>query len=339
MAPEPGPGEETDLPPAALERLAARSRSGSFTSDLTADEFLAVEAVGFHPVAQVLGTCVYQIGWAGTGWCGYSGLYGGVGPLDVGWGGRGPGGFGGGFAGGIGGPTPFNPNAGMGQMGSAVREATPLAQAQYDARELAMSRMREECSRAGGDGVVGVRLDMGPFPDVPGGFEFRAVGTAVVARSRTRPRRPFLSDLSGQDFAKLAESGWIPTDMALGIAVGVRHDDIATRAVTSSWANGEVPGYTDLVSFVRHRARQALETDARRSGGQGVVISDTDLWVGEQECAGGGRDHLAHGLVVGTAIAPFRPGDSPRSALAVMPLRDRDVAEVDYRIGKYRSRS
>src|SRR5260370_189693 len=62
-------------------------------------------------------------------------------------------------------------------------------------------------------------------------------GSAVGARGARRLRRPFTCDLSGQDFTKLISNDWVPVSLALGISVGVRHDDRLTRGQTW-WSAG-----------------------------------------------------------------------------------------------------
>src|SRR5262249_8310898 len=144
----------------------------------------------------------------------------------------------------------------------------PLVQAMYEARHKALDRMTAECEELNGDGGVGVRLTIGAFP--AGGLGFKAIGTALrdpgvgpVAPLRqrgSRPKRPFTSVLSGQDFAKLIMKGWVPAGLALGISIGSRHDDWLTVGQTR-WGSGnaEVTGYTELVNDARHDARQQLE--------------------------------------------------------------------------------
>ena len=53
------------LPASAEARLAGIRASGTWGSALTADEFAAIRSVGFEPVGQVLGACVYNIGYTG----------------------------------------------------------------------------------------------------------------------------------------------------------------------------------------------------------------------------------------------------------------------------------
>jgi uncharacterized protein YbjQ (UPF0145 family) len=211
---------------------------------------------------------------------------------------------------------------GWGGAQSTVVEAPGIRQALYDARTRAMRRMRDECAALGGDGVVAVRLTVEPFP--AGGLEFQAIGTAVRADGPVRPREPFLSDLSGQEFAKLLRAGWVPCALVLGIAVMVRHDDWSTQMQTQSWSNQEVAGYTELVQAVRAAARETLRQDCARHGGTTVVVRDLTLELGERTCNAvqEGHDHLAESMVVGTAIVPFEHpgGNAPPPPLPILRL-------------------
>lgn len=309
------------LPVRAQERVDRLRRGSAFTSDLSTSEFAAIRSVGFDPVGQVLGTCVYQIGYAGTWQCGVYGRLGlgGTGGLGGIGGLGGMGGLGrllGGTPGGFAGPLSFpGTPAPRGRSGAPdyaglppAGLAEPLVHALREARLLAAGRMREECAALGGDGVVAVRLSIAPFPGSRA-LEFRAIGTAVRSRGPIRPTAPFLSALSGQDFAKLVTDGWIACGLAFGIAVVVRHDDWLTRSA-SSWSanNVEVPGYTALVQEARDRARDALSQDVQAAGAEGVVVDNMGLRIHEQECAAveGGRDHLAEATVLGTAVARFQ---------------------------------
>jgi uncharacterized protein YbjQ (UPF0145 family) len=195
--------------------------------------------------------------------------------------------------------------------------------------------MVAECAALGGHGVVGVRLTIGPFPS--GGLEFKAIGTAVTAPGAPRLRQPFTSDLSGQDFAKLVSSGWMPAGLALGITVAARHDDWRTVGQTRwSAGNAEVSGWTDLVNDARHDARLQLHADVKRIGAEGVVIASMDFQVRERECPAseGARDHIVEAVNIGTAIVRFssRRGDQPtKPPLAIMSLdpQRRQAARID----------
>jgi uncharacterized protein YbjQ (UPF0145 family) len=168
-----------------------------------------------------------------------------------------------------------------------------------------------------------VRLTIGQFPT--GGLEFKAIGTAVRAPGAPPLRRPFTSDLSGQDFAKLVHSGWMPAGLVLGITIAARHDDWQTVGLTRwSAGNAEVTGWTDLVNDARHDARQQMAQDVKRIGAEGVVIADMDMRVRERECPAqeGRRDHIVEATTIGTAIARFAHSEQQHSSptLAIMSL-------------------
>ena len=156
-----------ELPAVAEARMAEIRRSGTWGSALTTDEFAAIRSVGFEPVGQVLGACVYNIGYTGGYNCpGAWGSWGYV-PART--------------------TTQVSGRGGFGSFG-------PLVQSMYEARHKALDRMTAECEELGGHGVVGVRLTIGGFP--AGGLEFKAIGTAIRApgvppvSAWKAPRRP-----------------------------------------------------------------------------------------------------------------------------------------------------
>jgi hypothetical protein len=67
----------------------------------------------------------------------------------------------------------------------------------YNARQLAMTRMEEEADQLGGDGVVGVRLNIRTHEWGADMAEFTAIGTAIKHREgalhRAPSGRPFTS--------------------------------------------------------------------------------------------------------------------------------------------------
>ncbi|MGH3850032.1 MAG: heavy metal-binding domain-containing protein, partial [Pseudonocardiaceae bacterium] len=185
----------------------------------------------------------------------------------------------------------------------------------------ALGRMIEEAVRMGADGVVGVRLSVSHLGT--GNREFVALGTAVRARSRTRPSQVFTTDLAGQDVAKLLQAGWVPGALVYGISVAVRHDDWATQR-QASWGAGntEVSGYTELVIHVRADARQRFDHQVRSAGAEGAIVSSMSLEIGEITPAENHRDHVAEASVFGTALVSFHPGArAPTRSLTILPLR------------------
>ncbi|WP_162002615.1 heavy metal-binding domain-containing protein [Streptomyces sp. CB01881] len=267
-------------PPGAAADGTAESRAGNpWDSTLSSEEFAAVKGVGFDPVGQVLGTAVFTIGYTGVWGC----------------------------------PGAWSAEDGVKAPSSAWESSfAPLVRTLYGARRLALARAVAECRALGGDGIVGVKLRIEAFP--AGGLEFTAWGTAVRARSRIRPHLPFTSHLGGQDFAKLIHTGWVPTGLAFGIALAIRHDDWRTsRRIRWTAGNQEVDGYTQLINHVRHEARNQLALDAAKHGGDGVVVDEVELTVSESECPGFGysRDLSAEAVLIGTSIARFGRSGRP----------------------------
>src|SRR6201996_7433369 len=297
------------LPPAAEARLAEIRGSGTWGSALTSDEFAAVRSVGFQPAGQVLGAAVYNIGY--TGGYGCPGAWGGYN-----------------FAWAPAGRTQVSSKGGYGSFGPMVRTL-------YEARRAAISRMVAECVELGGHGVVGVRLTIGQFP--AGGLEFKAIGTAVRAPLTPPLRRPFTSDLSGQDFAKLVHSGWMPAGLVLGITIAARHDDWRTVGQTRwSAGNAEGSGGTARVTDPRHDARRQLADDVKRVGAEGVVIADMSMRIRERECPAqeGGHDHIVEAVNIGTAIVRFKSKHldhttKPPLAMISLDPKRRQAARVD----------
>jgi uncharacterized protein YbjQ (UPF0145 family) len=107
---------------------------------------------------------------------------------------------------------------------SQNQELQVLTQAMYNARELAMSRMRAEADQLDADGIVGVQLRMQMYAWGQDMLEFVATVTAVKSASGTGAHRApdgraFTSDLSGQDFFRLLAAGAVPVAFVLGTCV------------------------------------------------------------------------------------------------------------------------
>lgn len=295
------------LPKVAAERMARFAGSGLRTSLLSVPGAVGVETAGFDTVGEVMGCVVEHIGFAGWGGCGYYGV-GGFGSV-----------FGqlpGGFAGPLGGGTVTSSRGGLVGYG-------PYVDALNRGYRTALARMVLEARAMGADGVVGVRLPVTRLG--ANNQEFLALGTAVRARSRIRPARVFTTDLPGQDFAKLLQAGWVPVDIAIGISVSIRHDDWVTQR-QSAWGAGntEVLGYTELVTHVRHDARERFDAAIRAAGADGGIVSDMGLHIWEIEPSEGHRDHVAESTVTGTAVARYHAGSgAPSRSMTILPLRDR----------------
>ncbi len=158
---------------------------------------------------------------------------------------------------------------------SASQEVQSLTQAMYAARELAMARMEEEATVLGADGVVGVRLDVGFYEWGRGTAEFLAIGTAVSAEDggnwKTAEGKPFTSDLSGQDFWTLLQSGHAPLGLVMGTCVyHVAHQRMF-QAIGNIGQNREMSNFTQALYEARELAMERMQDEALKLQAEGIV--------------------------------------------------------------------
>ncbi|MBS1870015.1 MAG: heavy metal-binding domain-containing protein [Actinobacteria bacterium] len=189
---------------------------------------------------------------------------------------------------------------------SKSQEMTVLSEAMYSARELAMTRMEEEADQLGADGVVGVRLDVGRYEWGENMAEFIAIGTAIRHREgelhRAPNGRPFTSDLSGQDFWTLLQSGHRPVGMVLGSCVyHVAHRGMF-KALRQAGQNVELPNFTQALYDARELAMERMQAEAQELQAEGIV------GVQLREHSHGWGSHVIEFFAVGTAIVPHGDG-------------------------------
>jgi uncharacterized protein YbjQ (UPF0145 family) len=288
------------LPPAAAARVERFGSAALRTSLLSVPSAASLEVVGFDTVGEVMGCQVQQIGWSGYAGCGMVGY-----------------GYGYGYAG----PGPQVQSSNYRFSGYG-----PYVQAVTGGYTTALRRMLLEASALKADGVVGVALSRKQLRGQA--TEFVALGTAVRARSRIRPKVPFTTDLPGTDFAKLLMGGWTPVSLEVAMEIAIRHDDYRTQAQagrTTLWnsQNVEVSGYTELVQHTRALAREKFARNTASVGADGSVVSELSLRVWEIEPNEGHTDHVAEALITGTAIAHFgrRPSSPASSTLPILATR------------------
>jgi len=262
------------LPPTAEARMRRFAESPVHSSLLSVPAAVAIDSVGFDSVGEVMGAAVMQLGWTGTGGCGY---YAGAGAAKV-----------------------YGSSSQWGGFG-------PYIKVVLTGYRLAMSRLVAEASAMRADGVVGIKIATRHLGD--NNHEYTAIGTAVRARSRIRPDQPFTTDLSGPDVAALLIGGWVPVTLEIAMEMAIRHDDALTRAQESfrSRANVEVYGHTELAQYVRNAVRDRLASQIKASRADGLVVSRLTFNIWESSL-GGHRDHVAESLIFGTSIASFRRG-------------------------------
>jgi uncharacterized protein YbjQ (UPF0145 family) len=181
------------------------------------------------------------------------------------------------------------------------QELTKLSEAMYNARELAMTRMEEEAEELGADGVVGVRLDVNYYEWGSDAAEFIAMGTAVKAESgvsyRNAAGKPFTSDLSGQDFWTIMQTGYVPQGLVLGNCVyHIAHRGML-QTLGSAGQNVELPNFTQALYEARELAMTRMQDEANQLGANGIV------GVRLEEKSHQWGSHTIEFLALGTAVS------------------------------------
>ena len=189
----------------------------------------------------------------------------------------------------------------------------------YNARELAMTRMEEEADALKADGIVGVRLEVKHAEWGEHLAEFVAVGTAVRAKDgtshRTEKGKPFTSDLSGQDFWMLIQTGYRPVSLVMGSCVyHVAHQGVA-QTLRQMGQNTELTIFTQALYDARELAMERMQTEAADSKAKGVV------GVHLEENSHRWGSHVIEFFAVGTAVVPFRQSSLSAPQLT-LPLND-----------------
>jgi uncharacterized protein YbjQ (UPF0145 family) len=198
------------------------------------------------------------------------------------------------------------------------QEMTVLTQALYQARELAMTRMEEEADILGADGIVGVRLEVGTYAWGEDLVEFIAIGTAIRHRSgehfRTAKNRPFTSDLSGQDFWTLLQSGYRPVALVMGTCVyHVAHQGFL-QALKQMGRNTEMQNYTQALYAARELALERMQAEAEAENAEGIVGAQVT------ESTYGWGTHVIEYFAIGTAITALATKREVAAPALVLPL-------------------
>ncbi|TMK75343.1 MAG: YbjQ family protein, partial [Actinobacteria bacterium] len=159
----------------------ATARRVSSHIHLSGFDFAALRRAGFRPIGQVLGTCVYRIGWQR-----YPTLFGSrFGRVTRAF------------------PTEANFPA-YARTEGAWSELDVLTEAYNDARRSALTRMREQARELGATAVIGVRYRQTPAPTLRA-HQFIAVGTAITSDryELDETEELALTNLSGTEFLAL----------------------------------------------------------------------------------------------------------------------------------------
>jgi uncharacterized protein YbjQ (UPF0145 family) len=201
-------------------------------------------------------------------------------------------------------------------------ELDVLSQAMYHARELAMTRMEEEAEQLGADGVVGVRLDIGRYEWGADMAEFIAIGTAIRHKEgklhRAPNGRPFTSDLSGQAFWTLMQTGKRPAGLVMGSCVyHVAHRGVL-QSMKQAGKNVELEQYTQALYDARELAMERMQAEAEAIGDGVLGIVEVKL----HENNHGWGSHTIEFFALGTAVVPNEHVGADHQLPDILPTLD-----------------
>jgi uncharacterized protein YbjQ (UPF0145 family) len=197
-----------------------------------------------------------------------------------------------------------------------------LTQAMYSARELAMTRMEEEADQLDADGIVGVRLEVGRYEWGADMAEFIAIGTAIKHKGgkvhRAPNGRPFTSDLSGQAFWTLMQTGKRPVGLVMGNCVyHVAHRGMI-QSMRQTGQNVELEQYTQALYDARELAMERMQKEAEDIGDGVLGIVEVKL----HENNHGWGSHVIEFFALGTAVVPNEHADPGQKLPDITPVID-----------------
>ncbi|HZQ89292.1 MAG TPA: heavy metal-binding domain-containing protein [Gaiellaceae bacterium] len=266
--------ERGELPLRAQQRLGeiGKTSAGLFTSDLSVGEFALVDAIGLRPLAQVMGSSIYHVGWQQR-----------------------PGGFG-------------MQAGGMSLELTVVSEAWNTARLRAFARLEQEATLVGADAVVGVRLTVGshdwaagaieyvavgtaVRLDAAERAERPVLTDLSGQDYWKLWRAGYRPL-----GVVGASTVHYIVAGWATQR--------------AQSGMFASWANQELQDFTRGVYDARETALGRMSAEARRHGAAGVVGVSIVHHIEEREAgAGSGRKDLVITFhVLGTAIAERATG-------------------------------
>ncbi len=211
-------------------------------------------------------------------------------------------------------------------------ELTNVSNAHQHAAQLALGRLEQEAALLRAHGVIGVRLNTRDYEWGQNLLEYTAIGTAIRLENTPLPSRPFLSDLSGQEFWTLLQAGYYPDGVVTGFcSYYVSLGSQATRQLNSwfggGWANQEIVPFSQGLYTARSLAMDRLLNMSRRLNAIGVVgmhIYSNRRLIEQESNETKYMDFSVQFSAVGTAINALRKDHvipAPQPTLTFTDLR------------------
>ncbi|MDX6476324.1 MAG: hypothetical protein QOH95_1835 [Gaiellaceae bacterium] len=261
--------ESGGLPLRAQQRLAEMSRNDLFTSDLSVNEFALAHSLGLRPLAQVMGSSIYHVGWQQTPgrWGGWQpgGISQELTTLSEAWN-----------------------EARLRAFGRLEQEAAMLGAHAVVGVQLTTGR-HDWAAGAIEYIAVGtaVRMDGSEPAERPVLTDLSAQDYWQLWQAGYRPL-----GVVGASSVYYIVSGW--------------QQQRAQRGMFTSWANQELGDFTQGVYDVREATLGRVTAEARRQGAAGMVGVSIAHSVEEREVDAGGSqrtDLVVTMHVLGTSIA------------------------------------
>ncbi len=201
------------------------------------------------------------------------------------------------------------------------QELSELTGAMYQARQEALAAMERHAGQIGGQGVVGLRLEVRVHGS-HGLAEFVAMGTAV-ANPSVHGTGIWVSDLSGKDLYLLIRAGYMPIGLAFGACVyHVAHQALG-QWLSQQSQNVELSNYTTALYDARELAMTRMQDEAHRARAQGIVAmrieQKSHIW----------GSHVIEFLAIGTAVRLVAAQHQAVSPELTVSLDDEPAAMSD----------
>ena len=191
-------------------------------------------------------------------------------------------------------------------------ELINVSNAHQHAAQLALGRLEQEAALLKAHGVIGVRLTRRSYEWGQNLLEYTAIGTAIRLPNTPLPQRPFLSDLSGQEFWTLLQAGYYPAGVVTGyssyyVSLGSNMTQQLRGWFGSGSYNQEIVPFSQALYTARDLGMYRLVNMTRNLNALGVVGMhiDYDRNIQEYETDNPTRYYLdlfVHFSVIGTAI-------------------------------------
>jgi uncharacterized protein YbjQ (UPF0145 family) len=258
-------------------------RSEPALSDLSVTEFLTLSRAGFLPMGMVIGTSVYDAGWAGA------------------WG----------------------QTREITQLSNAMHKARHLAVSRmrqqatnHKAEGVVGVRLQVEHHVWRGGHTVAKFVALGTA--IAFDREHAAQRLRHAPNLHLAGGRPFTSDLSGQDFVTLLRAGYRPVELAMGSCVyeiAADYANLYTMSGNYQTPPQEMVPYTQAFFDAREAAMERLTDDLHRDHPKGSPDEPAGIvGVAVEEKVHPGLNFIVEYSALGTAIAPLGPDDPRRSA-------------------------